>query len=336
MSLPIQIHDSFSQEPEITKIPRSKVGKLDVADTKAYQETVKYEEKLQSILNEILQKILKNSGDMSQIQFVFFQPVQDYFRAALQNVYAIGANYTNDAHSTIPYLSDNDNAQIKKLAGYGTSLFFKKVDNYFRREENIDQSDYFYSIQDKVTQIIKENTNADTSTNIVIQPKKVNLKSLSIDKQINNLVTTVVFMTLNIAVIQKTRQLLNLKSKDQTVALAGFNPFERLLQYQPTRDLLGALGGFGNLFDTGIQGLARSLGEKIGILRPPSEITRFVMWITKMDEKVCLKYCKPLDGQTFDTADLQAPIPIISTHPNCRCRIFSIDQNGNVLADVTE
>lgn len=330
MSVQIETDKQFADLPEITVIPRSRAGRLDVSKTKSYRETLVFEQKLQSFLQEFVTVIIKTETDITQIRTKFHKPVSDMFRGTLQNVYAIGANYTNHTHNTIPYLSDNDNAQIKKITEYGTGQFFHKIETYLKREVDIEQSDFFWSIEDRITRIFKE-MNQDTTTNLVIQPKKVNLKPLSIDKQIDNLITSVVFMTLNVAVIQKTRQLESLANADQTVALAGdadlLHMFAPILQNQYLENpLINA--GVVTLATLPFLGGLKRLIKKI---RP----SKYLMWVTEMDDKVCFKYCQPLDGKQFDPSSNSHPIPIISTHPNCRCRLFSMDSNGNLLADVT-
>ena len=44
-------------------------------------------------------------------------------------------------------------------------------------------------------------------------------------------------------------------------------------------------------------------------------------WITAKDNKVCPK-CRALDGKTFDVG--KGPLPVYSTHPNCRCSIIAL------------
>jgi SPP1 gp7 family putative phage head morphogenesis protein len=64
------------------------------------------------------------------------------------------------------------------------------------------------------------------------------------------------------------------------------------------------------------------------------KITNLV-WVTALDERVCWKYCRPLQGTVFDIHNANIAIPVISTHPNCRCRLMTIDEKGNIFEDVT-
>ncbi|UVF62242.1 hypothetical protein [Nitrososphaeria virus YSH_1032793] len=54
-----------------------------------------------------------------------------------------------------------------------------------------------------------------------------------------------------------------------------------------------------------------------------------MMWITEDDSRVC-PICFPLHGRVYETTD---EIPVIpnDTHPNCRCRVVPIDNDGNPL-----
>lgn len=51
----------------------------------------------------------------------------------------------------------------------------------------------------------------------------------------------------------------------------------------------------------------------------------FFMWVTARDDKVCKKYCRPLDGVIRTLKELNViPLPDQLTHPFCRCRIIKV------------
>lgn len=51
----------------------------------------------------------------------------------------------------------------------------------------------------------------------------------------------------------------------------------------------------------------------------------FFMWMTARDDKVCSKYCKPLDGVIWTLKELYV-MPLLDqlTHPFCRYRIIMV------------
>jgi hypothetical protein len=68
-----------------------------------------------------------------------------------------------------------------------------------------------------------------------------------------------------------------------------------------------------------------------------SGITTKYEWVTSTAERVC-KICRPLNGRVFDATrpvattyenigqktkagNIRVPLPVNSTHPNCRCMI---------------
>ena len=51
----------------------------------------------------------------------------------------------------------------------------------------------------------------------------------------------------------------------------------------------------------------------------------YFVWVTAKDDKVCKKYCRPLDGVFWKLGDLNLiPKPDLITHPFCRCRILKV------------
>jgi hypothetical protein len=51
----------------------------------------------------------------------------------------------------------------------------------------------------------------------------------------------------------------------------------------------------------------------------------FFMWQTARDDKVCKKYCKPLDGVIWTLKEINViPLPDQLTHSFCRCRIIKV------------
>lgn len=49
-------------------------------------------------------------------------------------------------------------------------------------------------------------------------------------------------------------------------------------------------------------------------------VTDQYKWLTSKKENVC-KQCRPLHNQIFNVYDANAPLPVISTHPQCNCGI---------------
>ncbi|MDR4490818.1 MAG: hypothetical protein R2685_07940 [Candidatus Nitrosocosmicus sp.] len=51
----------------------------------------------------------------------------------------------------------------------------------------------------------------------------------------------------------------------------------------------------------------------------------YFVWATAKDDKVCKKYCRPLEGVFWKLGDLNLiPQPDLLTHPHCRCRIIRV------------
>lgn len=57
------------------------------------------------------------------------------------------------------------------------------------------------------------------------------------------------------------------------------------------------------------------------IYRQHRDIVKRVSWSAALDEKTCLQ-CSNLDGKTFPVDE--APVPVIDTHPNCRCALTPV------------
>jgi hypothetical protein len=67
------------------------------------------------------------------------------------------------------------------------------------------------------------------------------------------------------------------------------------------------------------------------------EYSRWGLWQTAMDEKVCFEYCLPLSGQLFELLDPDIPIPgdlDHDSHPNCRCRYILSDPQDIMASNV--
>jgi len=51
----------------------------------------------------------------------------------------------------------------------------------------------------------------------------------------------------------------------------------------------------------------------------------YFVWATAKDDKVCKRYCRPLEGVFWKLGDLNLiPQPDLLTHPHCRCRILRV------------
>jgi hypothetical protein len=72
-----------------------------------------------------------------------------------------------------------------------------------------------------------------------------------------------------------------------------------------------------------------------GRIPKPNPYEGFVVWVTAKGGTVCPQYCVPLRGRVFDITDTSILIPVVSTHPNCRCRLMTMDKNGKPEMDVT-
>lgn len=51
----------------------------------------------------------------------------------------------------------------------------------------------------------------------------------------------------------------------------------------------------------------------------------YFVWVTARDDKVCRKYCRPLNGIMWSYDDIGLiPLPHMLTHPRCRCMIMKV------------
>lgn len=51
----------------------------------------------------------------------------------------------------------------------------------------------------------------------------------------------------------------------------------------------------------------------------------YFVWVTARDDRVCTKYCRPLNGIMWSYDDIGLiPLPDMLTHPRCRCMIMKV------------
>lgn len=51
----------------------------------------------------------------------------------------------------------------------------------------------------------------------------------------------------------------------------------------------------------------------------------YFVWVTARDDKVCKRYCRPLNGIMWSYDDIGLiPLPDMLTHPRCRCMIYKV------------
>jgi hypothetical protein len=284
----------------------------------------------------------------------------DTLHSAAQEIYYHGVKYAALKDGVNPRLTTRDLANIKAIAKeVETSLWTKVYDVQFR-DQAIKDQEMIDGINDLFseggTQFLAKNQTIrlDDKTGKVSQKDAPPLKKLDLKRQLKLLAPFLSTMALNIGTVEKFRQLgahpqlyTSKAARKHTAAeerlIRELGRRARQLQKQAEAIQVGKAA-----LDTLIGlGLLARVSRRPEFLEPPSPVdaelallkisalqfnqVHIVEWVTAEDDKVCTKYCLPLQGQRFVLEDTDTPIPIRDTHLNCRCRLLAVDPFSNAV-----
>lgn len=293
----------------------------------------------------------------------------DTVHTAAQEIYWLGVKYASLKDGVNPRLTPRDLENIKAIAKEVESSLWSKVYTVQLRDKDIKDQQMIDGINDLFDQGIggagiqsnTVNKQLDDSGNKVTQKRipPPPPPRLSLKRQLRLLAPFLSTMALNIGSIEKFRQLGAHPQLYRSRAAARNRPLtareKRLIEQlgRQARELqrqaeaievgkgaLDILLGFG---------LLRQTQKRLDFIAPISpqdadlaltkiqqgqlENVHIVEWVTAEDDRVCTKYCLPLQGQRFILEDTATPIPIRDTHLNCRCRLLAVDTlSGGVFA----
>lgn len=128
---------------------------------------------------------------------------------------------------------------------------------------------------------------------------------------------------------EKTKQVLaimdknNMNSQLTTESAASLNP---VLGYGPeSLSALLAIKGFSEIKENSDFSTIFEYSEDPAFFTNIMNDRYFFMWQTARDDKVCKKYCRPLDGVMWTLKEINIiPQPDQLTHPYCRCRLIKV------------
>lgn len=127
---------------------------------------------------------------------------------------------------------------------------------------------------------------------------------------------------------EKTKQVLQLLNPNNTQSQyttesAALQP---VLGYGPeSLSALLAIKGFSELKEISDFSTIFGYSEDPAFFTNIMNDRHFFMWQTARNDKVCKKYCRPLDGVMWTLKEINImPLPDQLTHPFCRCRILKV------------
>ena len=296
-------------------------GDIKVEDSRVSQRQITIENSFKKLLNETTQFILNRIGlqrdaTIDTIMQDFTPIVRESARSTIGSFYDLGAIYSAVVAGKMHFSTETDIINIKKLTDDFVAKFFQLTFKYLWRERERNFSRFANEILSLTNQATSDLTR----------------KPLLLKNNIKNLVTTTATRSINDGITSKTQQLINYKDTwiTRKAALKDFE-FELLKSNQST-----LAKNIQHQIDLANEKNRRETIDQLieNEFTQPQALSSLVVWVTAQDDKVCFQYCRPLEGETFDINDPNTPIPPDDVHPNCRCRLFNINESGNALFDV--
>ncbi len=117
----------------------------------------------------------------------------DAIRSGTESFYRLGIEYVNRANATNAFFTGRDTDNVKVIAQDGTNWIITKINDYFSREEKIQQGkDWAQMIKDWM----KELGGQLITTNVSIRTAN-KLNSFQVDKSVKNIVTMIETRAIN-------------------------------------------------------------------------------------------------------------------------------------------
>ena len=296
-------------------------GNLKVEDSRISIRQRTIENQFKKLLNDTTQFIINRTGlkQNATIDTIIqdFKPmVDESARSTIGSFYDLGAIYSAVVAGKMHFSTETDISKIKDLSQEFVDRFFQLTFKYLWRERERD----FNLFANEVLSLTNQATFELTK------------KPLKLRNNIQNLVTTFATKSINTGISSKTQQLINYNDTWIT-RKAALKDFELDLLRSNQSDLSRNIQ---HQIDLANEKNRRETIDQLieNEFTQPQALSSLVVWVTAQDDKVCFQYCRPLEGETFNINDSNTPIPPDDTHPNCRCRLFNINESGNALFDV--
>lgn len=309
-------------------ISRHRADEFKLEDTHTNKEAVPINNALTALLGQLV-GIVKNEYDSNPDRFNDLtvqenvkNELGDALRSGTESFYRLGVEYTNRVNVTNAFFTSRDTDNIKTIADDSTSWILKKITDYFKREEEIQKGkDWAKTLREWTKKL-----GADMISDHLSIATANKLNSFQVKKNVENVVTMTETRGINMGTIDKSRQLNNPALPSIVVTKTAAKLAELSLT---TEDIWS--GGFEPAKLVPKKSLERRL------FRQRDEYSQWGMWTTSGLDKVCLEYCVPLSGQTFNLLDPDIPIPgdlDHDSHPNCMCRYTLLDPFDMQMSNV--
>lgn len=283
----------------IVNQPKSKVV---IEDTIAYRSTSLesqiFNDKVQKIFNSISKDktndlLMGNSFIRNDFMSEYEPVVKETYRNHIENIYRFGSEYVTSSINKQHFSTIKDVSNIEHITEESVKSFWRIVERDLTRNRDIS----FSEIQEDLYNQIRLEIQNKFDMSVKLKPIGKTLEKLSPEKQIKNHIDTVSFLSLNLATIEKAKQV---KEIVNTPLKFHGSPEDAVLQRFARQQILPA-----------------------------------IIWVTKKDEMVC-PICRPMNGLIFRFDNFNIPIPPINSHSNCRCRIFLFNLSSNqTLVDLS-
>jgi hypothetical protein len=253
--------------------------------------TSKAAHKLENQLSKYLvnfARAIENTPQTNRSIVEMAKDLDDNLTFYSQQIYWLGVVYVNAFTETRPKLTKRDLDNIDGIQQKISKSIWGRIDKFFVREKLIKDE----AVAKQLSDILKKES-MPKALRPIFKPKQH--EPLNLDKQFPGLATVLSTSSINVATIDKARQILEGIEKGELISKVAnaANGEERFLQ---------------------------DLADRPGIFQS----LNWVMFVTAEDDRVC-PICRGLQGETFLLTDPTMIIPIRDTHDNCRCRLLLID-----------
>lgn len=306
--------------------PSSLVGGTDLEDTPESKELLKLERLLSKNLLAILTFIIRNEsitrstnddttnsttikqnpkvGDLKRKYGFLFSNV---FRSNIEDIYRLGGAY-GMRFPELPILAyhttDADLVLIRKYTSQYHQRIWHRIDKFLL---NTGRKPDAPPIR---VSFIVNTLAAEIATFVMMEATKEKTRQVLSLLDPNNLNSTLVSETASHTKKHKKEEEEQELLKQEAEADEAERAFDE--ERNPEADLAAAV--LNALIATRTLNEARKLQENY-----------YFMWPTARDDRVCLQYCKPLDGVLWKVSEMDSiPVPDQLSHPFCRCRLIKV------------
>lgn len=307
-------------------------GKLpDLESTKESQELLKLERKLAKNLLAILRFMFNKEGlkdsttitkpkitDLKRKYGFLFTSV---LRSTIEEVYRLGGSYGikfDELPSLTYFTTEADLVLIRQYTQqYHQRIWFRIDKFWLNRVPDASPIKGSFIIEilaaEICTFVMMEATKEKTRQIITIMDRNNPNPSLTVESASNEGATSSAFNT------KKDNDL----STKTTESGSSMNP---VLGYGPESiQALLAIKGFSEIKENSDFNTVFDYVSDDSFFTNVMRDRYFFMWMTARDDKVCKKYCRPLDGVIWTLKEINVmPLPDQLTHPRCRCRIIKV------------